>query len=226
MMLFTKLNEYCRYERISWFPVLITLVIASAIGGKHLSNPPPAIPATASAVLGFASSLAGFSITYSPLSSDFTCYYRPNVSRYEIQILEKLLLKLKIFASWKIFLSSYAGLLLSIVRIIQSCLYSFLHQLFLLCQISLQCLGAAVAVAVSSVPAWEQGYAGGNVGGLLEAMLSPLGNFGKFLMVLLSLSVAGNNVASFYSISINLQVFIPILAAVPRYVFSVVATAM
>lgn len=97
---------------------------------------------------------------------------------------------------------------------------------FLLVKISLQCLGAAVAVAVSSVPAWEQGYAGGNVGGLLEAMLSPLGNFGKFLMVLLSLSVASNNVVAFYSISINIQVFIPILASVPRYVFSVVATAM
>ena len=64
------------------------------------------------------------------------------------------------------------------------------------------------------------------MGGLLEAMLSPLGNFGKFLTVLLSLSVAGNNVVAFYSISINLQAFMPILVAVPRYVFSIVATAM
>jgi len=110
------------------------------------------------------------------------------------------------FASWKFFLSSYAGLLLSIIL--------------------LQCFGAAVAVAVPSVPAWEQGYAGGNVGGLLEAMLSPLGNFGKFLTVLLSLSLTSNLVAAFYSISINLQVFIPILAVIPRYVFSVVAAAI
>ena len=76
-----KFNGCYRYERISWFPVLITLVIASAIGGKHLFNPPSATPATASNVLSFASTLAGFSITYSPLSSDFTSYYRPNVSR-------------------------------------------------------------------------------------------------------------------------------------------------
>ena len=102
----------------------------------------------------------------------------------------------------------------------------FLTPTFLLCQISIQCLGAAVAVAISSVPAWEQGYAGGNVGGLLGAMLHPLGNFGKFLMVLLALSVAGINLVGFYCISINLLVFIPIFAAVPRYVFSVVATAM
>ena len=91
MSLLSIMNGCYRYERISWFPVLITLVIASAVGGKHLFNPPPAVPATASAVLSFASTLAGFSITYSPLSSDFTSYYRPNVSRYEIQILKKLL---------------------------------------------------------------------------------------------------------------------------------------
>ena len=133
------------------------------------------------------------------------------------------------FASWKIFLSSYAGLVLPIVCI-NLCLFSlFLNTNFfflLLWQTLLQCFGAAVAIAVSSVPAWEQGYAGGNVGGLLEAILSPLGNFGKFLTVLLSLSLAGNNVVAFYSISINLQAFMPFLSAVPRYVFSVVATAM
>ena len=67
---------------------------------------------------------------------------------------------------------------------------------------------------------------GGNVGGLLEAMLHPTKGFGKFLTVLLSLSVVGNIASTFYSISINLQVFIPWLVVVPRYVFSVLATAM
>ena len=129
------------------------------------------------------------------------------------------------FASWRIFLSFYAGLFLPIVCI-NFIFTLFLAPIFLLCQILLQCLGAAVAVTISSVPDWEQGYAGGNVGGLLGAMLHPLGNFGKFLMVLLTLSVAGDNVVAFYCISINLLVFIPIFAAVPRYVFSVVATAM
>ena len=46
-------------------------------------------------------------------------------------------------------------------------------------------------------------------------------------MVLVSLPVAGNNVITFYAISINLQAFIPILVSViPRYMFSVVATAV
>ena len=82
-----NVNGCYRYERVSWFPVLVTLVIASAVGGKNLFNPPPAAPATASAVLSFASTLAGFSITYSPLSSDYTNYYQPDVSRCEIQII-------------------------------------------------------------------------------------------------------------------------------------------
>jgi len=76
------------------------------------------------------------------------------------------------------------------------------------------------------VPSWHTGYGSGNVGGLLEAMLSPTGNFGKFLTVLLSLSVTANIAATFYSVSINIQLFIPWLVVVPRYVFSLLATAV
>jgi purine-cytosine permease-like protein len=76
------------------------------------------------------------------------------------------------------------------------------------------------------MPVWDTGYANGNVGGLLEAMLRPTGNFGKFLTVLLSLSVTGNNAATFYSMSLNIQVFVPWLVVVPRYVFSLLATAV
>ncbi|KAK7437505.1 hypothetical protein VKT23_018577 [Stygiomarasmius scandens] len=106
-------------------------------------------------------------------------------------------------------------------------LYAYLG--YLLPITSLQCLGAAVASSAPSVPAWEAGWNLGdqsNVGGLLEAMLSPVGNFGKFLTVLLSLSVTGNIAATFYSISFNIQLFIPTLVVVPRYVFSLVSLAI
>ncbi|KAF9525402.1 NCS cytosine-purine permease [Crepidotus variabilis] len=182
---YTVLNWY---ERLAWFPVLVTFLIALGVGGKHLSNPPPVEPASASAILSFASTLAGFVITYSSLSSDFTTYAQPSTS------------------SWKLFLSSYIGFLLPIV--------------------TLQCFGAAVVVALPNVPEWEAGYTGGNVGGLLEAMLHPVGGFGKFLTVLLSLSVAPNIAATFYSISLNMQIFLPFLVVVPRYIFSIVATAI
>jgi purine-cytosine permease-like protein len=95
-----------------------------------------------------------------------------------------------------------------------------------LLQITLQCLGAAAAISAHSVPNWNAGYTDGNVGGLINAMLSPVGGFGKFLMVLLSLSVTGTNTPTIYSMCMELQILIPPLVAVPRYVFSVVATVV
>lgn len=57
-------------------------------------------------------------------------------------------------------------------------------------------------------------------------MLRPTGNFGKFLTVMLSLGVVGNMAASLYSISLNIQIFIPWLVIVPRYVCSLLAAAV
>lgn len=57
-------------------------------------------------------------------------------------------------------------------------------------------------------------------------MLQPTGKFGQFLTVLLALSVTGNIAVSMYAFCLNFQVFVPVLAAVPRYVFSLVVTAM
>lgn len=91
----------------------------------------------------------------------------------------------------------------------------------------LECLGAAVVLAAPNVPSWNEGYGTeGNVGGLLEAMLSPAGNFGKFLTVLLSLSVTGNIAATLYSMCFNFQVMVPVTSKVPRYVFSIVGTVI
>ncbi|KAI0795398.1 cytosine-purine permease [Abortiporus biennis] len=176
------------YERLAWIPVLVTFVVALGLGGKHLSNPPPAEPATAQTILSFAGTIAGFVITYSPLSSDFTIYYRPDVP------------------SWRMFLYSYLGLCVPII--------------------SVQCLGAAVAVATPFVPSWEDGYTSGNIGGLLEAILRPSGNFGKFLTVLLALSVTGNVAPTFYSFCLSFQIFMPFTVVVPRYMFSLIATAV
>lgn len=80
--------------------------------------------------------------------------------------------------------------------------------------------------SATSVPSWEQSYINGDVGGLLKAMLEPADGFGKFLVILLSLSVVGNMAMSFYSISLNLQLFVPFFLKVPRYVFSTVGTTL
>ncbi|KAI0000618.1 purine-cytosine permease [Russula compacta] len=109
-------------------------------------------------------------------------------------------------SSWRIFMYSYLGLNIPII--------------------TLQCLGAAAAISAPSVPKWNAGYADGNVGGLLNAMLSPVGRFGKALTVVLSLSVTANNAPTIYSICMGIQTLIPSLVVVPRYVFSVLATAV
>ncbi len=57
-------------------------------------------------------------------------------------------------------------------------------------------------------------------------MVSPVGEFGKFLMVLLSLSVTATNAPTIYSMCIDFQIIVPPLVAVPRYVFSVFATVL
>ncbi|KAI0072095.1 NCS cytosine-purine permease [Panus rudis PR-1116 ss-1] len=176
------------YERLAWIPVLVVYVVALGLGGKNLVSPPPAEPATARAILSFASTIAGFVITYSPLASDFTIYYTPNVSR------------------WKIFLYSYLGFNIPIILI--------------------QCLGAAVVVSTPFVSEWNAGYESGSVGGLIEAMLHPVGGFGKFLTVLIALSVTANVAPTLYSVCFNFQIFMPFLVVVPRYMFSLLAVAI
>lgn len=72
-----------RYEKIAWFPVLIVYLVLLGVGGKHLKEaPPPVEPATVGTILSFASVIAGFVVSYAGLMSDFTAYFKPEVSRY------------------------------------------------------------------------------------------------------------------------------------------------
>ncbi|KAI0205282.1 permease for cytosine/purines, uracil, thiamine, allantoin-domain-containing protein [Astrocystis sublimbata] len=109
-------------------------------------------------------------------------------------------------STWRIFAYTYAGLFVPTV--------------------TLMVLGAAIGGAASSNAAWAEGYAKYNVGGVLEAMLQPAGGFGKFVAVLLSLSVIGNLSASIYSITLNFQLIVPFFTHVPRFIFSVVYAAV
>lgn len=90
--------------------------------------------------------------------------------------------------------------------------------------ILLMILGTAIAGAVSSVPAWEEGYGENLVGGALAGMLKPAGGFGKFVVVVLSFTLLGNMSATSYSITLNFQLLVPQLAKVPRYIFAIIIT--
>ena len=87
-------------------------------------------------------------------------------------------------------------------------------------------LGAAIGGAVPNVPSWEAAYNVTGIGGVMLEMLAPAGGFGKFILVLLALSVIGNITISVYSVSLNLQMLLPPFTKLPRLVFILVAMAI
>ncbi|KII94712.1 hypothetical protein PLICRDRAFT_33525 [Plicaturopsis crispa FD-325 SS-3] len=92
--------------------------------------------------------------------------------------------------------------------------------------VPLMILGAAIGGAVPNVPSWAAGYETGSAGGILAAMLTPAGGFGKFVTVVLAFSTLGNVAASLYSITLNFQILAPVLMRVPRAVFALITTAI
>ena len=167
-------------------------------------------PATAAQVLTFAATVAGFCISWSTLAADYTIYVPSNTSKT------------------KVFIYVFFGFFLPL------CL--------------LEILGAALMNAASAYPPWSDGYKANGICGLLAAALHPAGRFGKFCMVVLAMSmwpprfrrsdgpselnalfISGIPAAcapTMYSFGISFQCVAPIFAYVPRWVFSIVATAM
>ena len=71
------------------------------------------------------------------------------------------------------------------------------------------------------------GYAQSLTGGLLGAVLfPPLGGFGKFCLIILAFSVVANNCPNIYSLSVTMQIFGRWTHNVPRFIWTVIGTAM
>lgn len=87
-------------------------------------------------------------------------------------------------------------------------------------------LGAAIGGAVPNVPGWSAAYDDLGIGGVMGQMLSPAGGFGRFVLVLLALSVVGNIAISMYSVALNLQMLLPFFARVHRFLFIVATFAV
>jgi NCS1 nucleoside transporter family len=91
-----------------------------------------------------------------------------------------------------------------------------------------QMLGVAVYSATSlngGDNRYAEGYAASSTGGLLGAVLIyHLGDFGKFCLVMLALSIIANNCPNIYSVSLTVQVLGRWIQWVPRFVWTVVAT--
>ncbi|ORY84106.1 NCS cytosine-purine permease [Leucosporidium creatinivorum] len=99
--------------------------------------------------------------------------------------------------------------------------------LYLPCAL-IQTLGAAFAAAAMSgeVLTWETAFNEGSVGGLMAEALKPLHGFGKVLLIIFALGMISNNAPTVYAFSLSIQVVFPFLAALPRFLFPVVATAI
>jgi purine-cytosine permease-like protein len=110
--------------------------------------------------------------------------------------------------------------------IISTRVFSFVYVGLVLPTVLLLVLGAAIGGAVPRNPSWTAGYNADSTGGVMFAMLENAGGFGKFVAVILAFSVIGNIACSLYSLSINFQIIIPMLVRVPRYVFSILITAI
>lgn len=55
-------------------------------------------------------------------------------------------------------------------------------------------------------------------------MLTPLGGFGKFILVMLSLSIIGNLAGTVYAVTLNFQALLPLFTRIPRAVYAAVTT--
>jgi NCS1 nucleoside transporter family len=71
------------------------------------------------------------------------------------------------------------------------------------------------------------GYNDSGAGGLIGAVLiPPLGDFGRFCMVIMALSTVANNCPNVYSVSLNIKVIAPWTEVVPRFIWAAVAAVI
>ncbi|EJU01230.1 hypothetical protein DACRYDRAFT_22455 [Dacryopinax primogenitus] len=106
--------------------------------------------------------------------------------------------------SWKIFCLTYAGLNIPLVLI--------------------ETLGAAMTTVTPDE--YQAAFADGGIGGLIGAGLSPAKGFGQFLLVLLALSIVGNNIPNMYSLALTAQVLGRWVQMIPRFFLVLVGTAV
>lgn len=77
---------------------------------------------------------------------------------------------------------------------------------------------------LTAKPTWAAMYDENGVGGLIAAGLSPLGGFGRFLTVLMALSIVANNIPNIYSMSLTVQIFGKGFQAIPRLFITILGT--
>ena len=126
--------------------------------------------------------------------------------------------------SWTVLPADYTMYMPPTVSKVKVFTYAYLG--FFLPLVLLETLGAAFATSMLVNEGWNNGYNDNGLGGLLAAALNPVGHFGKFCVVVLALSVPAACAPTMYSFGISFQCVLPWFANVPRYLFSILSTAM
>lgn len=88
-------------------------------------------------------------------------------------------------------------------------------------------LGLALATATKSNTAYLEAYQSDHIGGLLHQALVPrLGGFGEFCIVILALSIIGNNCPNIYSLSFSIQILTHWAQFIPRFLWTLIGTVV
>ncbi|KAH7910973.1 permease for cytosine/purines, uracil, thiamine, allantoin-domain-containing protein [Hygrophoropsis aurantiaca] len=85
-------------------------------------------------------------------------------------------------------------------------------------------LGIAFAAAAPGIPSWNAGFDNSSsAGGLFAAVLEPVGGFGKFLTVLVALSIPSACAPSMYSFGTSFMAIHPWFSYVPRWAYVLIS---
>ncbi|KAF8306326.1 purine-cytosine permease [Clavulina sp. PMI_390] len=79
-----------------------------------------------------------------------------------------------------------------------------------------------LGAALMTTPGAADLYESGSIGAILASILEPWHGFGKFILVILSLSVIANNVPNTYSAALSFQALTPWFQRIPRAVWTLV----
>lgn len=204
------------YEMISWVPCFIIFLIVLgefAHHGSFENLPMKGGAGETGSVLSFGASVFGFATGWSSYASDYTCtFYPPSAPSSTLS--QPLLTLLPS--------TGYQPVTTSRRRVF---LYVFIGLIFPL--LFTETLGLAIATATVNDPDFASAYEANAVGGLLhQVLVPPLGGFGKFCLVILALSIVGNNCPNIYSLTFSLQILTHYAQKVPRFLWTFVGTVV
>ncbi|KAK4052476.1 Purine-cytosine permease fcy21 [Microbotryomycetes sp. JL201] len=101
--------------------------------------------------------------------------------------------------------------------------YTGLNLPLIFCEV----IGAVLMHTFEKKPSWEQAYNVDHFGGLLGAPLTgPMGGFGKFLLVILAMSIVANNIPNMYSFALTFQTLGSQAQKIPRMFLVILGTGI